>query len=1122
MKKLSTLTLLLCLSTLSFSQSVLMFVSHEQTYYSEYIVVKEALEASGYTVDVRSASTMDFSIYMSPYNDITDVANSLSGSNYAAFQTQFMELFGTAWDEASHDAIPATASVNGSIMDVTSMDSYAGLIVVGGTGALDYRVDGTYSSQTNSSGTVSAVEIQAAAEKLNELALDGIKQGKVLMAQCHGASIPAFWRIPNTSGAGEEALGFSFLKGGISSGFPESETGPTLSSLDITYESSNRVTISNPHSSLEDNNAGIGKIITTKDWYPQTVAYAARTFLNVLETYPKNYSRTSKVNVLVLHGGALDESDMPSSCSGGNKGNDVPCNNGISDADLPADYTHMMELLAGSGSADDFDINGSELDLSGSLPFDINVESEMVAEFENYDVVIFFKHWTTFMTDELQDALVTYADNGGGVMALHHGLYNDVTSSQNKDILANQLFGAHSTQSGWSRTLTNYDVYSTNYGHFISSYLVNYEAAQTDPAAWSTSALPASASSPYSNLPAFEIYDELYNNMAFTGTIPLGRETNEITPLFSSDRNDIAHTTGFTREVDIDDNGDIGRVAYFEIGERKENVSSSSRFGQIVRNAIVWSANKQNTMITWDGASWSNGSGPASTDEIVLTGNYTTSAGNLIVDDLNIDFNADITIGAGEFIQVDGDLVQNGENFTVQSGGSLITKGNVTGTNFTFERTTMYDENTGRYSTVGASVSGTDFDVLGTNARIYGYDETELFNVSGDQGESRFKTPTQLGITEMQVGKGYFSAFTGNANGAISFTGTPNFGIQQVQLTYTDHPAEEDDHQGFNLVANPYPAALNFTSFISHNATDIEGAIYIWDDFDSENGRGMGTDYLIINDLGNVDSRQMGLTNWDDHIRSMQGFFIQAKSDGDLQLEFTDDMKVTSNNSDEVYYRSDEISSFKLSLTGFDVYSETLIGMKEDATINHDRYDARFIAESSASIYTISSQEKYAIQGIPFSNDVTIDIGLNNLESTDYQITLTEEENLEGYSILLIDHVLNKTVDISTDYVHNFSISDNSNDRFSVKITNNITGIPDPILDWIVFQNKEGFIQISTSTDKVPSRLDLITLSGKKSSLAFTAVDSHNWIVRQPFTPGLILIQITSAFDKTVQKIIMK
>ncbi|MEQ9231148.1 MAG: MBG domain-containing protein, partial [Cyclobacteriaceae bacterium] len=185
-----------------------------------------------------------------------------------------------------------------------------------------------------------------------------------------------------------------------------------------------------------------------------------------------------------------------------------------------------------------------------------------------------------------------YADNGGGVLSLHHGLYNDVDNGQNKDILANELFGAHSTQSGWSATLTDYTVHSTNYGHFISSYLIEYEEASVDPESWNSNPLSLYANTGFSTTHTFGIYDELYNNMAFTGTVDLGRHVGDITPLFSNDRstNSIAHTTGFTRIVDFNEDETVGKVVYFEIGERKENYTTDSRFGQLIRNSVIWAA----------------------------------------------------------------------------------------------------------------------------------------------------------------------------------------------------------------------------------------------------------------------------------------------------------------------------------------------------------------------------------------------------------------------------------------------------------------------------------------------------------------------------------------------------
>ncbi len=76
------------------TNNILVFVSHEETYYSEYIVMAEALETEGYTLDVRSATAMDATSYMVPDGtDIESTANTLGSSSYTAFTAQFQDMF---------------------------------------------------------------------------------------------------------------------------------------------------------------------------------------------------------------------------------------------------------------------------------------------------------------------------------------------------------------------------------------------------------------------------------------------------------------------------------------------------------------------------------------------------------------------------------------------------------------------------------------------------------------------------------------------------------------------------------------------------------------------------------------------------------------------------------------------------------------------------------------------------------------------------------------------------------------------------------------------------------------------------------------------------------------------
>ncbi len=573
-------------------KNVLMFIAHEQAYFSEYIVMKKALETAGYTVDVRSSNSQPAGIYTFSGNIN---ATNAPGSNYNDFLEQFQDAFGGSWS-ASDNEFPDSAQVNidGSILSIDNMMEYDALVVVGGTGAQAYRVDGTYSAQGTGDRIVSAENVEATAIKLNELALDALSNGKPVMAQCHGASVAPFWRIPGTSGGGQEALGYSILKGNYATGFPESATAVYLNSLDVNYRgietgdlngTSDRVTVSSSHSSFSGASMSTNKIITTRDWYSQTIAHAARTLLNIIETYPTQAELSGNVSVLIIHGGAVNTSD----CGVSNQTtNDVPCNYGTGSDELPADYTDLVSLYEENSANDNYNITVDDLNIltGGTLPYDGSSISSIENYLSNYDVVVFYKHWASNITSNLQNAIINYADDGGGVLSIHHGLYNS-----GKSILVNNLFEAESSSSGWSANLTEHNLVMTNYGHFISTYGVELSNPIETPSTWSS--LPeGGANMSYSYYPNIEIEDEIYNNMAYTAGATFGRGVNEITPLFSDNvsSSQYHHASGYAKLFDGSNDGSVGRVAFFEPGERPENYLVTSPYGQILRNAIIWLA----------------------------------------------------------------------------------------------------------------------------------------------------------------------------------------------------------------------------------------------------------------------------------------------------------------------------------------------------------------------------------------------------------------------------------------------------------------------------------------------------------------------------------------------------
>ena len=106
--------------------------------------------------------------------------------------------------------------------------------LAGGTGSLDYRIDGSFLGQRD----MNAGQIEAVAIKLNELAVDCMQSGKSIMAQCHEANLSAFWRLPNTLGSGFDNLRISLLAGENASGFPDGNTPVYMNNLALGYRPS--------------------------------------------------------------------------------------------------------------------------------------------------------------------------------------------------------------------------------------------------------------------------------------------------------------------------------------------------------------------------------------------------------------------------------------------------------------------------------------------------------------------------------------------------------------------------------------------------------------------------------------------------------------------------------------------------------------------------------------------------------------------------------------------------------------------------------------------------------------------------------------------------------------------
>lgn len=555
-----------------------MFVAGTQVYWSEFKVMYEALRALGYAVDVRSSHANPITAY-SADGDIAQSAAGLGGGSYAAFKADFAARFGATFSDAWAPVGVVTPS--GRIQDVPSVAPYAAVVLVGGLGALEYRLDGTYAG----------AEQQAAAVRLNALATEALASGVPVLAQCHAATLPAFFRVPGTSGQGPDGLGVSVLQGRSATAYhlSDGDSAARFAALGVTYRSQDSVVVDGPVgvAALAD---GAFRVITSRDWYPQTVAHAAATLHTHLRSTPAAPRLHATYSVLVLHGGPLDTSN----CSASNRLNDVPCNYGTAALVLPADSTHVQALLladAGAG-APRFTVSALNLADAGSA-FDPASATSVATYAAGFDAVLFFKHWNTYLPTSLQQGLARYVDDGGGLVALHHGLYDDQANGLSKATLVS-LFGASSSGATFSArdpSLGPYPQFNVNAGHFITTFGVAYDNPGAPRGSHLSGAAPANVGPLV--VPSFAITDELYLNHAFVPGVVFGSGVNQVQTLFANGVMTTctqAFTSGFARLRDLNGDGVAGRVVYLQVGERRANYAVTSPAGQAVRNALVWAA----------------------------------------------------------------------------------------------------------------------------------------------------------------------------------------------------------------------------------------------------------------------------------------------------------------------------------------------------------------------------------------------------------------------------------------------------------------------------------------------------------------------------------------------------
>jgi len=526
--------------------------------------------------------------------------------------------------------------------------------------------------------------------------------------------------------------------------------------------------------------------------------------------------------------------------------------------------------------------------------------------------------------------------------------------------------------------------------------------------------------------------------------------------------------------------------------------------------ADEFSPNGGNIADTWMGytnTAWETGSNwacdivPINTTDVsipnqindpIVNGPALAVCHNMAVDNLAV-----LTVQSGQALTVEGDLALNGSislEAPQNSGacGSLITLGSVSGTGAgTLKRFIPTLE----YHYVSSPVNSANSDMFtkaatSKNPNFYQYMENydnptnsilwNDYNGAWDKVGESIAEP-------LVVGKGYANYF--NQYYTYNFTGMFNTGDYNIPVTYTSNDNVPRD--GWNLIGNPYPSAIDWDLVPPANKSNIDNVIYFWDQ-DHITGvqryvyYGSGTTY---GDGSSIPPVVLNSSATPGHIPAAQGFFVHANNNGNVTINNSARVHST-----QVFWKDApiiEYSYLKLKATNSsneNLNDEFMIRFLNDATAEFDsKFDGfKMFSESVGlpQMYSITPEKtNLSINTLPaIKDELVIPLGLNVAEGS-YKVDFSDIQLPTGKFAYLEDLTQRTRTEISNggNYSFEYAGGDVQN-RFRIVFaehemeeTDNLV-MDNSVHVWSF--GKDIMVNIF-SQDAIDARVDILDLNGK-------------------------------------------
>ncbi len=437
----------------------------------------------------------------------------------------------------------------------------------------------------------------------------------------------------------------------------------------------------------------------------------------------------------------------------------------------------------------------------------------------------------------------------------------------------------------------------------------------------------------------------------------------------------------------------------FHGGNSKYSCGAATTARAVITNNNNWTITDGGSIAcatVWVGpepAHWTNGA-PNATIDATIDWLYNEQI-NIECKNLLINATRNLEIQPEFYVTINGSLTNNGaiilkSHNNMLPSGSLITLGTITN-NGTMRAERYITPNRYHFmsSPLNANVNATIPFALDY---VWTYNE-DYNGIENDDAWNRL--PVTGATIDPEVGYLVKSTTDFNSNFVISFAGEFNTGT-------VDYGTLPTAYQGYNLVANPYPSAIDWNAASGWTKNNIATSTWIWK---SDGVTQYSGNYATWNGT-------TGVNGGSRYIAAMQGFFVKATPTNNLQMN--NNVRVHN----AVNFKSEVADLLKLTIAGNNFNDEIAIYFDDN---NQDSEKFLSWTENMPQIYTIENNNKLAINKLQnIEAKQSVKMGIVCDISGNYTIRANEFTFNELYNIVLEDTKTSTFKTITQDAVYSF------------------------------------------------------------------------------------------------------